>query len=148
MMLTKTFQINIPQVVYEVFDDEVVIVNLDTGHYYSAVGVGMAIWLDIVAGDSLARIVSKMQWRFGDSDPSIVTSINQFVDQLQTEAIVATQDINQTEDEIIEGLEQSIQEVTQPFEPPTLSQFTDMQDLLLLDPIHEVDETGWPNIAS
>ena len=22
--------------------------------------------------------------------------------------------------------------------------FTDMQDLLLLDPIHDVDETGWP----
>jgi hypothetical protein len=31
------------------------------------------------------------------------------------------------------------------FEPPILRTFEDMQDLLLLDPIHEVDEMGWPN---
>ena len=27
---------------------------------------------------------------------------------------------------------------------PKLSTYTDMQELLLLDPIHEVDESGWP----
>ena len=32
-----------------------------------------------------------------------------------------------------------------PFVNPTLTKFTDMQDLLLLDPIHEVDEMGWPH---
>jgi hypothetical protein len=33
------------------------------------------------------------------------------------------------------------------FEIPALEKYTDMEELLLLDPIHEVDETGWPNIA-
>ncbi len=28
---------------------------------------------------------------------------------------------------------------------PRLDKYTDMQELLLLDPIHEVDERGWPN---
>ena len=27
---------------------------------------------------------------------------------------------------------------------PSLSVFSDMQDLLLLDPIHDVSEAGWP----
>ena len=31
-----------------------------------------------------------------------------------------------------------------PFHPPVLNVFSDMQDLLLLDPIHDVDATGWP----
>jgi len=32
------------------------------------------------------------------------------------------------------------------FAPPVLEVYTDMQDLLLLDPIHDVDETvGWPS---
>ena len=31
------------------------------------------------------------------------------------------------------------------FEAPILQKYTDMQDLLLLDPIHEVDEAGWPH---
>ena len=32
------------------------------------------------------------------------------------------------------------------FNAPVLNKYTDMQDLLLLDPIHEVDATGWPSI--
>ena len=31
------------------------------------------------------------------------------------------------------------------YEAPALAKFTDMQELLLLDPVHEVDEAGWPN---
>jgi hypothetical protein len=31
-----------------------------------------------------------------------------------------------------------------PFTSPVLERFNDLQDLLLLDPIHDVDTTGWP----
>ena len=31
---------------------------------------------------------------------------------------------------------------------PKLATYSDLQDLLLLDPIHDVDETGWPAAAS
>ena len=34
------------------------------------------------------------------------------------------------------------------FEFPIIEKFTDMQELLLLDPIHEVDEKGWPHQAA
>jgi len=30
---------------------------------------------------------------------------------------------------------------------PVLEQFTDMQDLLLFDTIHEVQPEGWPNVS-
>ena len=30
------------------------------------------------------------------------------------------------------------------FTTPTLEIFSDMQDILLLDPVHDVDERGWP----
>ena len=30
------------------------------------------------------------------------------------------------------------------FDPPRLEKYSDMQDYLLIDPIHEVDEPGWP----
>ena len=30
------------------------------------------------------------------------------------------------------------------YEHPVLQKYTDMEDLLLLDPIHDVDEAGWP----
>jgi hypothetical protein len=30
------------------------------------------------------------------------------------------------------------------FLPPEIDIFSDMQDILLLDPVHDVDESGWP----
>ena len=32
----------------------------------------------------------------------------------------------------------------EPFRAPQIRAYTDMQDLLMIDPIHDVDETGWP----
>ena len=29
--------------------------------------------------------------------------------------------------------------------PPSFDEYTDMWDLIQFDPIHEVDETGWPH---
>jgi hypothetical protein len=33
-----------------------------------------------------------------------------------------------------------------PFQVPEFAKYNDMQNLLLADPIHDVDETGWPNL--
>ena len=34
----------------------------------------------------------------------------------------------------------------EPFQPPVFERFTDMEDLLLMDPVHEAeDEKGWPH---
>lgn len=34
-----------------------------------------------------------------------------------------------------------------PYQPPQVEAFNDLQDILLLDPIHDVDEAGWPMAA-
>jgi len=34
-----------------------------------------------------------------------------------------------------------------PWQLPVVQVYTDMQDLLLFDPIHEVGPEGWPNVA-
>jgi hypothetical protein len=31
------------------------------------------------------------------------------------------------------------------FVTPCLQKYTDMEELLLIDPIHEIDEVGWPS---
>ena len=34
-----------------------------------------------------------------------------------------------------------------PFQAPVLEKHSDMQDLILLDPVHEVGPRGWPHTA-
>ena len=53
----KFFRINRPQVICETFDDEVVLVNLDNGHYYSIDKVGADIWAFIESGDAIGDIL-------------------------------------------------------------------------------------------
>jgi len=147
MISTKLFHINTPQVVYEVFEDEVIIVNLDSGHYYSTVNVGMAIWLDIVAGCSLAEMLRKLKQVYNADAQTLESSVHQFLEHLQREAIITVQSVAQNEDEETVALDQSTPQAEgQPFEQPTLNLYDDMQDLLVLDPIHEVDDSGWPNV--
>ena len=33
------------------------------------------------------------------------------------------------------------------FTPPKLERYTDMQEIILLDPVHKVDSQGWPRAA-
>ena len=42
----------------------------------------------------------------------------------------------------------SLQQLTDLFEPPLISKYSDMQELLILDPIHDVSDAGWPNPKS
>ena len=35
-----------------------------------------------------------------------------------------------------------------PFVTPRLERYTDMQDIILLDPVHKVDSQGWPHAAA
>ena len=71
----------------------------------------------------------------------IKNSINQFISELLQESLIAA--IDQPQKSPIIKKEENKTKLT--FEHPTIEKYDDMQELLLLDPIHEVDEDGWPN---
>lgn len=142
------FRINRPIVVDEVFDDEVVIIHFDTGNYYSLDKVGTEIWGLIESGASVGEIVESLAHRYDDSHEAMEDAIARFVVELQEEDLVAAstpRDLTTLK----EGEERSEGEwatTGRQFRAPIISRYTDMQDLLLLDPIHEVDEDGWPGV--
>lgn len=44
MNKTERYRINESKVIFETFDDEIVLINQDNGNYYSLVTVGAFIW--------------------------------------------------------------------------------------------------------
>jgi hypothetical protein len=67
-------------------------------------------------------------------------AVNDFMDRLLAENLIQV-------DTLEEPLPAAIPaQLTYPdiFTAPALEKYNDMQDLLLLDPIHETDEQGWP----
>lgn len=140
-MASPIFCINSPQVVQETIDGEVVIINLLKGHYYSLRGTGAFIWTQIDQQLNQELITQQVLQHYSGEAETIVPSLQSFFDQLQAEelVVISTESNFEEHNNNLDGLEKL------PFELPKLEKFTDMEELLLLDPLHEVDESGWPN---
>jgi hypothetical protein len=150
----QTFQVNAPQVVYETFADEVVIVNLETGIYYSTQKSGAALWSRLVKNIAVEQIIDELNQnneQNGETDAQVSTAVWRFVEQLQEQSLIVpstTPSTSTAQDlPVYEGEKATLVPAWDASEPPVLVEYADMQDLLLLDPIHDVDESGWPNLA-
>ncbi len=143
-MAATSYRVNAPKVVYEAFEDETVLINLDSGNYYSFSGSGALIWDRIVSGESIASVIEYLQDRFPDTT-DIALSVEDFVRELIKENLIVKNSSG-----IAENVRQGKAEMLAlaRFERPVLQKYSDLQDMLLLDPIHEVDEMGWPHALS
>ncbi|MFC1811647.1 PqqD family protein [Thermodesulfobacteriota bacterium] len=142
------FKINTPDVSYESFDNEVVIIDFETGNYYSLDKVGTDIWGFIEGGETVTEIVEGITHRYKGSRGHIETAVNQLIAELQKERLIVPDEVKEPGNTEASNIQSETHPETEKlrFEAPTLQTYTDMQELLLLDPIHEVDVTGWPNI--
>jgi Coenzyme PQQ synthesis protein D (PqqD) len=138
-------RVNAPQVIHETIDGEVIIINLATGNYYSVKGSGADVW-DIVQsspGTDVSEIATVVARRFDHPREAIEEEVARFLDELKREELVAELDGALP---VAAGADRAdaIEDGAKTFEPPLLEKYTDMQDLVLLDPVHEVDAAGWP----
>lgn len=142
----RRFKIDSPRVVYESFENEVVIIHFESGNYYSLEKAGADIWNFIDKGAPADEIVKAMALRYEAPLDEIEDAVSNLMTELQEEGLIIPAEI----EEIRDVQEQEVSPETSPeterlsFESPMLQRYTDMREMLLLDPIHEVDEAGWP----
>ena len=139
------YKINAPQVITETIDGEAIMINLGTGNYYSVGGSGADVCSWLEDGIAVDEMVEGLAARYDGPRETIAASLQRLLDDLEREElIVAIDSIGGTAARIPPA-----QVVTQrPFVPSKLDKYTDMQDLVLLDPVHEVGEQGWPHVQS
>lgn len=134
------YRINRPEVIDENFEDEYVIVNLNTGVYYTLNETGGLIWDMLAQNMSRAAILETLQNTFDANPESIVANAETLLDTLEREQlIVRSGDTPQS------SIPHSVPGERRAYSAPELEKFTDMEALLLLDPIHQVDDSGWPS---
>lgn len=143
MACSQRYQINAPQVIGEVIDGEAIIVNLDSGAYYSVRDTGAELWQALEQGASPEQIITHWVASYDAAPSAIAASVQALLEEfVQEQLIVPVDRVNVTSVMELTGAARSER---LPFSKPTLEKYTDMADLLLLDPIHEVDEQGgWP----
>ncbi len=150
MILSLRLRSNSPNVVQDTIDGEVVIVNLKTGSYYSLDKVGVDVWGLLESGHNVGDVVNGIADRYEGTRTEIERAVIQLATELQNEELMVAVSGDYT------GVPEKGAQIVQSaphtqklqFVAPTLQKYTDMQDLLLLDPIHDVDEKGWPIIRT
>jgi Coenzyme PQQ synthesis protein D (PqqD) len=138
-------RVNAPEVIHETIDGEVIIINLASGNYYSVKGCGADMW-DVIRQSNATppQIVAAVAARFGNLAPEIETPVLRFLDELRNEGLIVDDEASGESSPAVSFAAPNGPASSRGFEPPVLEKYTDMQDLVLLDPVHEVGATGWP----
>jgi hypothetical protein len=132
----RTLKPNEPTVISEPMDKELVVINLESGCYYNLNASAAKIWTDLARGATVEAVIESQQANGTDKE-EISRTIDAFCHFLQDENLLIASEPAAVETECGPS----------DYEKPEIEKFTDMQEMLLLDPIHEVTEMGWPNEA-
>ena len=144
MEILGYFNIKRPDIVHETIEGEAVIVNLENGVYYSLRNSGVDAWNMIETGANFEEISKMMTDRYNVSAKVIEESLTDLLIILQKEGLV---EVTSTKRSVSKAPQSVTTGEKLSFVSPVLEKFSDLQELLLLDPIHEVDEEGWPHKA-
>lgn len=132
-----------PQAMHETLDGETIVIDLSTGTYYSLRGSAPAIWQALVTGASREAILGALEHHYDAAREELAEAVNAFLSQLEAENLITGRrgGVPATASAVGKARTRS------PFEPPVLEKYEDMQDIILLDPVHMVDDQGWPHAA-
>jgi len=140
--------VNPDQVTHQTVDDEVIIIQLNRGNYFSLAGSGRQIWILLCAGVPPAEIPAQLRDRYSAEPEAIESSVSELVTTLLEESLIEAGPAGHPAQDRAVATEGARRGGTNgdrvPFVPSKLEKYTDLQDYLLIDPIHDVAEAGWP----
>ena len=137
-------QVNEPHIVHETIDGETILMDLRSGNYFSIEKSGAVLWEILVQTGDVDALLKKSE-ELGDPKRSnqIQTDIKKFVSKLMEEGLIVEAE-SQDKSEITEEMLNSYKKVVTATDTLEVNKYSDMQEMLLLDPIHDVDDKGWP----
>ncbi len=134
MDLAHRYEICSPGVIAENFDGDIVILNLEDGRYFSLRGAGPNIWNTLIAGATPQAILADAE----QHRPALAEATKTFLCRMFDLQLIrpageaassATVDWSTVKDA----------------DQPEIEVFDDLAELIMADPIHDVDaEVGWP----
>lgn len=138
-------KVNEPNVVHETIEGETILLNLGTGNYYSIEWPGTFVWDLLAETGDINGIKKAFLSANSEKENEVDKAYSQFIDLLfEEELVVASENGEATSLSIDNNSKEEFVKALSKLDKLTLNKYSDMQDMLLLDPIHDVDEKGWP----
>ena len=138
-----TYTIDKSRFVFEQFDKEMVLINLEDGLYYNVSDTGTEVLQLLEQGLTVAEVVDILSAHYSNTEelPGLVEG---FFAKLKEQGILIPHPQGVPASSVSSAKETPRNGAMSHFAPPVLTRFDDMQEILLLDPIHQVSAQGWP----
>lgn len=133
------FSVNEPGVISEVIEGEAIVLNFASGTYYSMNHSLQLLWDGVGRGLDRGQVETLLRERYADAGESLAQDIDAALEQLLLEELLVAADSRASGED---AQTDTVDGEAEAYEAPRLQKYTDLQELLLLDPIHDVDETG------
>lgn len=134
------------KVIYEIGSTEVIAINFTTGAYYTFPLIAKQIWQMLEKNASVTLMAELLAEHYKKDYTVILNDLHNFLKVLQKEELIekGTALEEPQRNSLYDLLNTSLHYGWNYF-PPEMHIYSDVQDLLLIDPIHDVDqEAGWP----
>lgn len=136
---SRRFRVNMGDVAAKVIDGEAIVMNISNGAYYSITGAGAPAWELLESGRSVAETAGRLTERYEAPLETVAADLRTLVATLVEEGLIA-----ETSDRLPEGNPELPGGPRVAYEAPVFQKFTDMADMLALDPpMPGFDETPW-----
>jgi len=131
------YRLNEEKMFYDMAEGQAIVINFTTGMYYGTSSLGSAV-LDALLAGAAAETVCKSIQTLPGCPEDMEAQLNTFIDQLlEKEIIVPAESTGAACTIDASSLADGFQ--------LTVDEFAEVQDLILADPVHDVDvEQGWP----
>ena len=125
----------------ELFDNEVVVIHFVEGTYFSIRGAALTLWHWLEQGVDEAVLVELLDERYQLGSGESERVVTECIAQLKERGLVVDSD-GPSVDRSALSMDVGLPE----FEAPVIEAFDDLQELIAIDPVHEVDPMqGWPH---
>ena len=127
------------KILYETIEGEVIAMDMQSGSYFSLRHTAASIWSLLLQSVAIDEIITQITDCYRIDRQVVSADLQSFLGHLQEEGLIEVTTLlnpEKTPSQLPRG--------TEPYTAPALEVFTDVQDLLTIDPIHDVDEMGWP----
>jgi hypothetical protein len=141
-MLNKMYKINESKAISETIDGETIIINLETGYYYSVNNTATIIWNEIKENRSIRSISQHFLNHYEVDTDTAEKSIAEIISFFLKDDLILELDSNGSP----YFQEQKTGMMKQKFIMPRIERYDDMARALRSDPVHDVNEEGWPNL--
>ncbi len=131
------YKLNEEKMFYDMAEGQAIVINFTTGMYYGTSSLGSAVLDALLAGASVETVLNAIK-ALPDCPADMGAQLDAFIAQLIEKEIIVPADASDAACSIDASVLQDGFKLT-------VDEFAEVQDLILADPVHDVDvEQGWP----